>query len=93
VGDEQLDRRGFLRLAAAGAVCATVGAGCSSGSGGGGKAKAAAASKVTTPGPKQLRIVQAAHFVPGYDASARAGVTNIVGEVTLGPWREAGRGS
>ena len=73
-------------------MCATVGTGCSAGSAGG-KAKAATASRSTAPGPKQLRIVQAAHFVPGYDASARAGVTNIVGEVTLGPWREAGRGS
>jgi multiple sugar transport system substrate-binding protein len=66
VGEERLDRREFLRLAAAGAVCAVAGAGCSSD--GGGKARAAEKPKGADSGPKQLRIVLPAHFVPGYDA-------------------------
>ncbi len=70
VGDERLDRRGFLRLAAAGAVCAaTAGAGCSSGSD---KPKGSAAPN-GGPGSgnaasRELRIATWSHFVPSYDA-------------------------
>jgi multiple sugar transport system substrate-binding protein len=63
-----MDRRGFLRLTAAGTVCAT--AGCSSGSGHGqARAKVGATGDAKSgAAPKQLRIAQVAHFVPGYDA-------------------------
>jgi multiple sugar transport system substrate-binding protein len=69
VAGERLDRRQFLRLAAAGAACAAAGVGCSSGSGGSNAKRTTdptdpAKSGVTS---KQLRIAQAAHFVPGYD--------------------------
>ena len=56
MGDDRLDRRQFLRLAAAGAVCA-AGAGCSS----------AAESKAGPTTRRQLRIAQWSHFVPTYD--------------------------
>ena len=59
MGDERFDRRQFLRLAAAGAVCAaTAGVGCSSGK----ESKAAVATQ------RQLRIAQWSHFIPAYDA-------------------------
>lgn len=67
VAHGRLDRREFLRLAAAGAVCAAAGAGCSSGSGGG-KAKTGDDPKGGRAAPKQLRIAQWSHFVPAYDA-------------------------
>ena len=66
MGDERLGRRQFLRLAAAGAVCAaTAGTACS----GSGDEKAAVAAKASGPGGGQrtLRIAQWSHFVPGYD--------------------------
>ncbi|MCA1845902.1 MAG: extracellular solute-binding protein [Actinobacteria bacterium] len=65
MGDRRLDRREFLRLAAAGAVCAAAGAGCSSGSGNAATKTSGASNGSATP--KQLRIAQAAHFVPAYD--------------------------
>ena len=69
VGDERLDRREFLRMAAAGAVCAaTAGAGCASGSD---KPKGSAAAN-GGPGSgnaasRELRIATWTHFVPAYD--------------------------
>jgi multiple sugar transport system substrate-binding protein len=69
VGDNRLDRRDFLRLAAASAVCAAAGGACSSGSGskkGQGSTNAADTSK-TAGARTQLRIAQVGHFVPGYD--------------------------
>jgi multiple sugar transport system substrate-binding protein len=68
VGDNRLDRRDFLRLAAAGAVCAASGAACSSGSDSKGStsAKASDTSKAGAT-RRQLRIAQVGHFVPGYD--------------------------
>lgn len=94
MGDEQFDRRQFLRLAAAGAVCAaTVGAGCGSGSDGNEKPKAAAETK-SGAAPKQLRIAQVVHFVPEYDAwfdqeytrawGERNGLQVIVDHITAG---------
>lgn len=68
MGDDRLDRREFLRLAAAGAVSATAGVACSSGSGAGGKAKAAADRNDGGAARRQLRIAQWSHFVPAYDA-------------------------
>ncbi len=68
MGDERLDRRDFLRLAAGGAACATLGAGCSSGSGGGGDAEAANDSNGGRAAARVLRIAQWSHFVPAYDA-------------------------
>jgi multiple sugar transport system substrate-binding protein len=68
VGDERLGRREFLRLAAGAAVCAAAGAGAGCSSAGVGKARAAGEPKTGTSGRRQLRIAQAAHFVPGYDA-------------------------
>ena len=66
MGDERLDRREFLRLAAAGAVCAaTAGAGCSSGAV---DNKAQATRKAGAAVGKQLRIAQWGHFVPAFDA-------------------------
>ena len=68
--DDRLDRRRFLRLAAAGTVCAAVGSGgCSSGSGSDGRQGDAKASDTSRRGAtrKQLRIAQLGHFVPGYD--------------------------
>jgi multiple sugar transport system substrate-binding protein len=65
VGDGRLDRREFLRLAAAGAICAAAGAGCSSSSGAA-KGKAADPSKAG-PASRELRIAQGGHLVPGYD--------------------------
>ena len=70
MGDNRLDRREFLRLAAVGAVCAAAGsAGCSSGSGSDEGQAGGKASETSTRGatPKQLRIAQVGHFVPGYD--------------------------
>jgi multiple sugar transport system substrate-binding protein len=70
VGDDRVERREFLRLAAAGAVCAaTAGAGCSSGSGGGpARAKVGATDDARSgAAPKQLRIAQVTHFVPDFD--------------------------
>jgi len=68
VADNRLDRRDFLRLAAAGVVCGTAGAACSSSSRSKekGAAKASATSKAGAA-RKQLRIAQVGHFVPGYD--------------------------
>lgn len=68
MGDERLDRRDFLRLAAAGAVCAAAGAGCSSGSDDG-QAQRKAGDDARTGGaaPKELRIATWSHFVPAYD--------------------------
>ncbi len=69
MGDERLDRRQFLRLAAAGAVCAaTAGAGCSSDSGDD-QAKGEAGDDATGGGaaPRELRIAQWSHFVPASD--------------------------
>ena len=71
MGDGQrLDRRQFLRLAAAGTVCAAAGsASCSSGSGSDDGQAGAKASETSTRGAarRQLRIAQVSHFVPGYD--------------------------
>ncbi|HEV8628216.1 MAG TPA: hypothetical protein VG034_27595, partial [Acidimicrobiia bacterium] len=70
MGDDRVERREFLRLAAAGAVCAaTAGAGCSSGSGGGpARAKVGATDDARIgAAPKQLRIAQVTHFVPDFD--------------------------
>ncbi|MCA1841979.1 MAG: extracellular solute-binding protein, partial [Actinobacteria bacterium] len=68
MGDNRLDRRDFLRLAAAGAVCAVAGSACSSSSGSKGQ-ESARASDTSKAGAtrKQLRIAQVGHFVPGYD--------------------------
>ena len=64
--DNRLDRRDFLRLAAASAAT-VAGAGWACGSGSG-KAKSAAASDTTRPaGRRTLRIVQLAHFIPAHD--------------------------
>ncbi|MGH9011290.1 MAG: ABC transporter substrate-binding protein [Acidimicrobiia bacterium] len=69
MGDEQLDRRGFLRLAAAGAVCAAAtGAGCSSGSGNDqARQEAGDGAKASSAAPRELRIATWSHFVPAYD--------------------------
>jgi multiple sugar transport system substrate-binding protein len=68
VGDERLDRRQFLRLAAAGTVCAAAGAGCSSGSGdSAAKNKAGDDAKAGGAAPRELRIAQWSHYVPTYD--------------------------
>ena len=68
MGDERLDRREFLRLAAGGAACAVAaGAGCSSGSGEGAQDKPVDDSKAGGPAPKELRIATWSHFVPAYD--------------------------
>ena len=68
MGEDRLDRREFLRLAAGGAVCAVAaGAGCSSGSD---KPKEAAANGGPGAGKaasRELRIAQWSHFVPAYD--------------------------
>jgi multiple sugar transport system substrate-binding protein len=68
VGDNRFDRREFLRLAGAGAVCAAAGSACSSSSGSKGQ-EPGKASDTSRPGAtrKQLRIAQVGHFVPGYD--------------------------
>jgi multiple sugar transport system substrate-binding protein len=67
VGHERLDRREFLRLAAAGAVCAaTAGAGCSSRSGDD-RAKGETAGAKAGGASKELRIATWSHFVPAYD--------------------------
>ena len=80
MGDERLDRRQFLRLATAGAVCAAAGA-CSSGSGGAKDKKTGAADDSKSgAAPKQLRIAQAAHFVPGYDTWFDNEYTKVWGE-------------
>jgi multiple sugar transport system substrate-binding protein len=70
VGDDRLGRREFLRLAAAGAVCAAAaaGTGCSSGSGGGQDEDKSADDRKGDNARKQLRIAQWSHFVPAYDA-------------------------
>jgi multiple sugar transport system substrate-binding protein len=65
--DVRFDRRQFLRLAAAGAVCAALpGAACGSGSG---RKAEPAGTKVSGPGggERTLRIAQVGHFVPEYD--------------------------
>jgi multiple sugar transport system substrate-binding protein len=70
VGDDRLDRRQFLGLAA-GAVCAAAaGVSCSSGGGAERGEKTGAVTDPSKPGAarKQLRIAQVGHFVPGYDA-------------------------
>jgi multiple sugar transport system substrate-binding protein len=67
MGDDRLDRREFLRLAAAGAVSA-AGASCG-GSSGSKAAKAGQKAKgAESSGPRTLRIVQLSHFIPAYDA-------------------------
>jgi multiple sugar transport system substrate-binding protein len=69
VSEGRVDRREFLRLAAAGTVCAaTAGAGCASGS------EKPKRSGATEDGPgsgnaasRELRIATWSHFVPAYD--------------------------
>ena len=63
MGDERLDRRQFLRLAAAGAVCAAAGAGCSSDA----QSKAGPRPEGAGGGRPSLRIAQWSHFIPQYD--------------------------
>lgn len=94
MGDDRLGRREFLRLAAGAACVATVGSACSSDSGGGAGATATTKSATSGAGPKQLRIAQVAHFVPGYDAwfdneytrawGERNGVQVIVDHIPVG---------
>jgi multiple sugar transport system substrate-binding protein len=67
MGDDRFGRREFLRLAAGGALYAVTGAGCTSRTTPAAKAKAGGPPRAGA-GPKQLRIVQWGHFVPGYDA-------------------------
>jgi multiple sugar transport system substrate-binding protein len=67
VGDERLDRRQFLRLATAGAVCVAAGAGCSSGSDDGRAQDKAADDAKAGSAPRELRIATWSHFVPAYD--------------------------
>jgi multiple sugar transport system substrate-binding protein len=70
VGDQRLGRRDFFRLAAGGALYATVGTACSAGSGGRDDEASAPGESETgaAAAPKQLRIAQWSHFVPAYDA-------------------------
>ncbi|MCA1843697.1 MAG: twin-arginine translocation signal domain-containing protein, partial [Actinobacteria bacterium] len=67
MGDEHLDRRQFLRLAAAGAVSAAAGVACSSSGSDGAATKTTAASNGRAT-PKQLRIAHVIHYVPAYGA-------------------------
>jgi multiple sugar transport system substrate-binding protein len=67
MGDEQLDRRQFLRLAAA---TAAIGAGAACGGSSGSKAAKGGQEPKGggRSGPRTLRIVQLSHFIPAYDA-------------------------
>jgi multiple sugar transport system substrate-binding protein len=69
VGDERLDRRGFLRLAAGAAATAALGSAAGCGDSGGSKAaEAGQADKRTGPsGRPTLRIAQWSHYVPEFD--------------------------
>jgi len=95
MGDQRLDRRQFLRFAAAGAVCLAAGAGCSSKSSGAGGTKGSAAAEPSSKAPpKELRIAQVGHYIPGYDAwfdneytpawGERNGVKVVVDHIPVG---------
>ena len=68
MGDDRLDRRGFLRLAAGGAACAVAaGAGCSSGSDERKESTANGGPGAGNATARELRIATWNHFVPAYD--------------------------